>query len=194
MGFDFGDLTRLGKKVFKAGAPLLGSALGGPAGGIVAELLGGSFGEDKDAPNFIGKLEAALLGDSAKVAEMKKWELDHEAKIKDLEFEAHKAVLADKASARAMHAENTKVTGKRDWNLYLLAWMTVLGFFGILIIIVYLAIQGISFAETVMVLLNVMLGCLLTNTNKVYDFFFGSSVGSKEKTNIIHLMGNGKSK
>ena len=79
MGFDFGDLLKAGKKIVKAGAPILGTAFGGPAGAAIAEMVMGDNGVDSDAPNALELLEQKLFANNA--AALKKYEMDHAERI-----------------------------------------------------------------------------------------------------------------
>ena len=47
------DWKELGENIVKLGAPLLGTAIGGPAGGIVGGLIAQLFGADPTKPDDI---------------------------------------------------------------------------------------------------------------------------------------------
>jgi len=156
-------------------APTIGGALLGPPGaamGVGIKALAGALGmsEDEITP------EAALSriqADPQVAADLKKADIAARVEIR-------KAELADVADARARDVAITKITGKRDINLYALAWLVVIGFFSTLTVLLLHAVP-----EGQDPILYVLLGALSSEFARVLAFFFGSSRGSKEKTNIL---------
>lgn len=68
----------------------------------------------------------------------------------------------------------------KDIAMYILGAIIVLGFFGLLGMLI---IKGIP--QTNEQLLNIAIGSLLAAFGTVVGYFYGSSAGSKEKTEII---------
>ena len=104
-------------------------------------------------------------------------ELDSIVKAKQAELDELTVRINDIQNARSRQIEHEKATGKSDINLYVLAWLTVLGFFILIGILLWAPLPKGS--ENIVYLL---LGCLTANTNSVYQYFFGSSKGSADKT------------
>jgi len=180
---DIGDFV-------KKGAPLLGSVIGGPAGGAIGALVSSAFGEGEP-----DKLLAKLQGDPEAMTKLKELELKHRERLEELNLEAarieleeSKAYLADTQSARQREAAIVQATGKKDVNLYVLAWVVVGGFFvltGMLMLIPELD------GRTNNAMVNILFGGLVSGFATVLGYFFGSSKGSTDKTQLIGLRGKG---
>ena len=175
----------------KKGAPLLGSVLGGPAGGAIGTLVSAAFGSEDDPEKLLSLLES----DPEAVSKLKELELNHRERLEELNIEAakvqleeSKAYLADTQSARQREASVVQATGKKDVNLYILAWVVVGGFFiltGMLMLIPEL--EG----RTNNAMVNILFGGLVSGFATVLGYFFGSSKGSTDKTQLLSI---GKSK
>jgi hypothetical protein len=166
------------KDVISAVAPTLGTALGGPLGGLagalVAQLVGG--GDPKKAE------EAIVAQSPAALADLKKAELEYLKRLEELELDHEKVAQLDRASAR----EREVKTG--DQTPALLAVGVTGGFFGVL---GYMLMYGTP--ENGGDALLVMLGSLGTAWAAVVSYYFGSSAGSKLKTELMSKGGgNGK--
>lgn len=84
--------------------------------------------------------------------------------------------VADRKSAR----EREIATG--DHTTRYLAYLTLLGFFGVLGFQFYLVVKGIAIPEAALRTLDITTGVLFAMVLAVKDYYFGSSSGSKEKT------------
>jgi uncharacterized membrane-anchored protein YitT (DUF2179 family) len=73
-----------------------------------------------------------------------------------------------------------KATGKRDYNLYILAWTVVVGFFGLCAALLFKAIP-----DGQNDIVYVLFGGLVTGFSTVLAYFFGSSKGSADKTKFL---------
>jgi hypothetical protein len=174
----------------KKGAPLLGSALAGPAGGAVGGLVASLFGGNSEDPE---KLLTLMQSDPEALTKLKELELKHRERLEELSLEAakitleeSKAYLADTQSARQRETAIVQTTGKKDVNLYILAWVVVGGFFlltGLMMLIPEL--DGRS--NNAMV--NTMFGGLVSGFATVLGYFFGSSKGSTDKTQLLAANG-----
>ena len=160
-------------------APILGTLVGGPAGGaiggLIASALGTSATPDAVAQALQTNPEAAL----------KLKELEDNKQIRFAELAAEQARLeitsavADRASAREREAK----TGD-TWTPRGLAILVTLGFFGVL---GYLLTKGKPEAGGDALL--VMLGSLGTAWASITAYYFGSSAGSAQKTEIMARAG-----
>ena len=99
-------------------------------------------------------------------------ELAAEGQLKELG-----AYYADIQGARSREVEIVKATGKKDTNLYVLAWMLVGGFFALLATIMFVPIppdqNGVVF---------MLFGSLASAFGAVIGYFFGSSKSSADKS------------
>lgn len=99
--------------------------------------------------------------------DFEKLKLETESKL-----QAKQMILNDKTDAREMYVETTKVTGKRDKAVVILAGVIVIGFFAGLISLVFVHLDKGSGAYE---LLYMAFGALTMKFGTVIDFFFGSS-------------------
>lgn len=146
-------------------APVVASALGGPAAGaavgVLSDLLLGHKGGSAD------QVLAAVSNNPDALLKLR--EADHA-----YEIELERIAAEDRKSARAMRI----ATG--DWVPGALAVFITLGFFGTL---GYILSEGVP-QEGGEALL-VMLGALGAAWGQVIAFYFGSSAGSKAKTDAL---------
>jgi hypothetical protein len=172
------DWKFLGKTIVKAGAPILGTAVGGPLGGAAAgALVAGIFGTNSDDPAAIAQ---AIAADPQAAVKLRELELAHREKLEALILEETKAYLADRQDARAREVAVTQTTGRRDSALYILAGVVVSGFFVLCAVLMYVPIpEGQGSA----VLL--LFGGLVSGFSTVLAYFFGSSKGSADKNAML---------
>jgi len=71
-------------------------------------------------------------------------------------------------------------TGKRDINLYVLAWMVVGLFFALVGLLMFVVLSEANVSPV-----NQLFGAMATGFGMVLQYFFGSSKGSAEKTAAI---------
>lgn len=140
-------------------APTLGAALGGPVGGAAATMIADVLGCDP-AP---AKIERALQqATPEQIAEIKKAELDFEARMKELDVDIFALETQDIQDARKSFA--------RDWTAKLIA-LVMVGFF-----CAYIAMITIMPPEqNSMELINLVLGYMGGLVSAVISFYFGAS-------------------
>lgn len=80
-------------------APLLGSVIGGPAGGAIGAIVASTFGVT-DKPEAI--LEA-VKNDPEAAIKLRSIELDHKTDLERMAMDLAKAEIADKQNARKEH-------------------------------------------------------------------------------------------
>ena len=174
------------KSLVKSVAPMLGTALGGPFGGIAGAALAKCLGTDKqDAGGGAddASLAAALQGATPdQLLALKKADEDFHLQMTQLGYkntaELEAIAAGDRANARG------REVSLRDWTPRMLAYGVTLGFFGVLAFMLRSEIPAGSRD-----VLNVMLGSLGTAWISVVTYYFGSSAGSSRKT---ELLGSGK--
>lgn len=163
--------------------PLLGLGIG-----FITDLIG-KYGEDLVVAGVERTTGVDLKKDKL-TAEDKKAIMAGELALKELDFKklelelesvkesnrhaevATKVVIEDKQDARDMYIETTKVTGKRDKAVVVLAAVIVIGFFAGLISLIFVHLDKGSGAYE---LLYMAFGALTMKFGTVVDFFFGSS-------------------
>ena len=171
----------------------IGNAVVDFAPGIATVLAATGVGAPAAAAvGAVGALGRALgLGSSAKPEEvLQAISVDPEIRLKaviaDNDFKAEmgrqeiewlKAELADVQSARMRQVESEKATGRRDTNLYVLAWTIIVGFFGLMGILLFAVIPDDSTGVIFM-----LFGALAAGFGQVLQYFFGSSKGSADKS------------
>jgi hypothetical protein len=160
----------------KTVAPSLATAVGGPLAGMATRaisdaLLGKPDGTEDELIN------AAAKASPDQLLALKKAEQDFAVRMRELEIDLQRIDAADRSSAR----EREVKTG--DWTPKALAGAVTLGFFGVLgYMIAYgLPTQG---GEALLV----MLGTLGTAWGGIVSYYFGSSAGSKEKSEAMSRM------
>ena len=96
--------------------------------------------------------------------------------------------LKDVADARAREVAVVQATGKKDINLYMLAWTFVVGFFVAIITMMVLVLSGKmpdNMPQYVVFLLGSLFGTFTSGVTAIIQYFFGSSKGSHEKTEMM---------
>lgn len=157
-------------------APTIATALGGPLAGIAVKtlsnvLLGREDGSAED-------VSAALATASPEqLAQIKQIDADFKVRMKELDIDLERIAVSDRESARNMHVQT------QDWIPRVLALLITVGFFGVL---AYMLLNGMPKSGTEALLM--MLGALGTAWTGVVNFYYGSSAGSKAKTDAMASM------
>lgn len=162
------------KKIVGGVAPALATALGGPLAGVAAAavsdaLLGKPNGSD-------GEIAAALTaGGPDALLKLKQADQAFASRMKELDIDLEKLHQADRSSAREREAKAGDSITPRS-----LAFLVTAGFFGVL---GWLLAYGkpIDGGDALLV----MLGSLGTAWASVIAYYFGSSAGSKEKSEML---------
>ena len=147
------------KNIVGAVAPTLGTALGGPLGGAAASAIAGVLGCDNDPQSLQKALSKAT---PEQLTEIKKAELDFEARMKELDVDLYALQTQDTADARKHFA--------KDWTARFLAIALCLLFAGYIILVTVLPPDQNSDA-----IINLILGSITGSFSTVIAFYFGSS-------------------
>jgi hypothetical protein len=156
-------------------APSIATALGGPLAGIAIKtlssaLLGHDLGTEEDVAT------ALMNASPAQLASIKKIDADFKVRMKELDIDLERISAGDRDSARQMQRDT------KDWVPKVLAIGITVGFFGVL---VWMLLNGMPKTGTEALLM--MLGALGTSWNNIVQFYYGSSAGSKAKTDAMAL-------
>jgi len=178
-------------KVVSNVAPLLGTLIGGSAGGAIGtavKLVASALGVGEDPEEVM----QAIQTDPEALVKIKELELKHQEELAKLALERERlaaeqerARLQDLMSARQREIEVTRATGKRDVNLYVLAWTVVCGFFGLCF-----ALMKVPIPEGANDVVFMLFGALAAGFGQVLQYFFGSSKSSAEKTLLLATRGH----
>lgn len=167
-------------------AILAATGVGAPAAAAVSAIgaLAKSLGmpEKSKAEDILSTIQS--MPDSELKLKFIQAENDFQIKKRDQELEEIKEGLKDVQSARQRQTEHEKLTGKPDANLYVLAWTIVAGFFLLTGGLLYFSYTGKSITDQTGVLF-MLLGTLATGFGMVLQYFFGSSIGSNKKTELM---------
>ncbi|QDJ96114.1 hypothetical protein KE336_gp01 [Aeromonas phage 4_D05] len=90
----------IGKQAIQMGAPILGGALGGPAGAAVGAMIANQFGVDDPTP---GNIMAAIKADPDAAMKLREVELRHQERLIELENDRFRIETADVQDARKVH-------------------------------------------------------------------------------------------
>lgn len=167
------SLQELSKTIIEAGAPVLGTAIGGPIGLVVGALLSEvakAFGVDAANPQDI-------------ITKIKADPEDAKNKLRIIQdnnlVELQKANYADTQNARELQNDKIK-SGIKDPMYPLLAGAITVGFFSCLI-----ALYFMNHENPYRDVICTMLGVLCSNFKDVYNYYFGSSASSARKDEFI---------
>ena len=159
--------------VVKQTAPLLGTVLAGSGGHAVGKLVANVLGtpeHDEDAAI------AVVSANPDKLVELRKLELAHKMEFERIQLEEARLEMQDRDSARRRNVEQVNVTGRADYNMVVLGWLIVLGFFVTMAILFW---KGLP--ESGGEIVYMMFGTLTAAFTAVVAYYFGSSAGSKAK-------------
>ena len=154
-------------------APTIATALGGPIAGMAVKAISGAlFGHQDATEDDIMSALANPNGDQ--LAALKKIDADFKVQMKSLDIDLERIAAGDRDSARNM------AVATHDWIPRVLAIGVTLGFFGI---VAYILLFGLpqSGGEALLMLI----GTLGSAWTGVMAFYFGSSAGSKAKTDAL---------
>ena len=180
------DWKAVGSKILNA-APMVGTLLGGPVGGMAGGLIkmvGGALGlePEETTPDRVLQI---IEQDPQALLKLKEMEMANAVELQRLVLQQDQMYLQDRQDARRRQWESEKATGKRDTNLYVLAYLFTLGFFVTIIVMTGLALSNkmpAGIPDYVVFLLGNLFGTLTAGVGAVVQYFFGSSKGSKDKT------------
>ena len=157
-------------------APWIATALGGPLGGMAVGAVADALGlSDKTEAS----IKQALSGVSPEqLLAIKTADMTFAIRMQELGFENLKDMeqlaSADRDSARHREIE------VKDNTPRILAYLITSGFFGILTFMMLATIPSESRD-----ILNIMLGTLGANFSGVCGYYFGSTAGSRVKSELL---------
>jgi hypothetical protein len=166
-------------------APILGTLLGGPAGGAIGGLVAAALG----VANTPDAVHAAIAADPGQALKLAEYEDDNRVKLQAMLF-AHadneiaadtariQADVADRASARAREVSVRGVTPAA------LAWLVVTASVALGAAVVTGAVTQ-NPAQAALV--GTVIGYVFSEAKQVLAYYFGSSSGSDRKTELLAM-------
>jgi hypothetical protein len=162
------------KDIVAAVAPAIGTALGGPVAGLaIAELSRSLLGRTNGTEAEVAA--AVQAGGADAIVRLRAADQAFAIRLRELDIDIEKLHQADRANAREREAK----TGD-SLTPQALAYLVTAGFFGVLF---WLLIEGKPAAGGDALL--VMLGALGGAWASVISYYFGSSAGSKDKSELL---------
>ena len=147
------------KGLIGAVAPTIGQALGGPLGGTAAQAIASVLGCPPDEKSIQKAVQNAT---PEQLAEIKKAELDFEARMKELDVDVFKLETAD--------IQNARQAFKGDWTPRFIAIACVMFFGGYIAMV---TIQDPAANDDGIV--NLVLGYLGGIVSSIISFYYGAS-------------------
>ena len=168
--------------ILKKSFPFISAAagLGGPMGSIAAALVGKAIGVDKvsNTPDGISNAIAGAFADPAQRQALIQAEQHFQMQMAELGYKDAEELAATNASDRA--SARGREIALKDKIPALLAIIVTLGFFGVLW---YMLTHQVPPASHDTMLL--LLGSLGSAWTGIIAYYFGSSAGSAEKTQLL---------
>ena len=147
------------KNIIGAVAPTLGTAIGGPMGGMAANMIADVLG----VPNDQKSIETAIQNATPEqMLELKKAEQEFEIQMEELGVKVFELETQDKQYARGMFS--------KDWTARIIGLFTIGGFLGYIFLVTLQPPEQNSEA-----LINLVLGYLGGLASAIISFYFGAS-------------------
>ncbi len=163
------------KKVVGAVAPALATALGGPLAGVAVKAIAGKvLGDENASEDDVAKAVLALPPEA--IVKLKEAELAYQTALREAGIKEEEVHAKDRGSARA------REIALKDFMPGALASLVVIGFGWTL----YTLVAADKAPPTELRdVLYMLLGALTSALTQVLAYYFGSSSGSKEKTQAL---------
>jgi hypothetical protein len=160
--------------LIKKVAPTIGTALGGPIGGMATKFLADKFLGKPEASEE--EIEQAIVGASPEqLLKLKELDRQFQADLKKLDIDIFRLEVEDRKSARELFKVSI-------WPQIVLSAMFTIGYFWVLIILLK---GSAAIAPENQPVANVVVGVLTAAMTTIFAFWFGSSYGSKEKNKSL---------
>ena len=148
------------KNVIGAVAPTLGTALGGPMGGMAANMISEVLGCGNEPKQIERALQQAT---PEQLTEIKKIEKEFEVKMRELDVDLYALQTAD--------LQNSRKTFAKDWTSRIIGVAVISGFLGYIFMVTLQPPEANSEA-----IINLVLGDLGGLASAIISFYFGASI------------------
>jgi hypothetical protein len=179
-------LKKIGDFLKDNGLDLLGKVISGSSpASVVLDIVTDALGLDK------GKTEeeyvSLIKADPDAFVKLREVELTHKVELQKLALQQEQMYVDDVKSARTREVDVVKATKEKDWFLYGLASLVVVGFFSVLVVLMFVQLPKDSTGTV-----QLLFGALSMGFGGILQYFFGSSKGSADKTLMMNETGKGK--
>lgn len=159
-------LSEKAKGVIGAIAPTLGTALGGPLGGLAAQVLVGALGIEPDKVDQMIAQQSPEIMQKLRVADQ-----EFAVKMRELDLREEDLANQDRQGARELFRVNQSPQ-------IILSAVFVLGYF----VVLWAMLAGsVSILPDLKDVVLVLIGLITREFPTIMQFWFGSSTGSKIK-------------
>lgn len=158
-------------------APSIATAVGGPLAGMATRAISEALLGRPDATED-ELVEAAKNATPEQLLALKQAEQEFAIRMRELDIDLERVSNADRDSAR------TREVVAKDWTPRVLAGLITSGYFSVLFYMLTYGLPTTGGSEAMLV----MLGTLGTAWGGVVAYYFGSSAGSKEKSEAMSKM------
>ena len=148
------------KNVIGAVAPTLGTALGGPMGGMAANMISEVLGCGNEPKQIERALQQAT---PEQLTETKKIEKEFEVKMRELDVDLYALQTTD--------LQNSRKTFAKDWTSRIIGVAVISGFLGYIFMVTLQPPEANSEA-----IINLVLGYLGGLASAIISFYFGASI------------------
>lgn len=156
----------------KTVAPMIGTALGGPLGGMAVGMLADKLGVEEKTIKAVTNAISETKLTPEQVSSIRQAEIEFQKFLGQNKIDLERINMENTKSAREMQIANKSYTPQ------VLSFVITLGFFGVLY---YMLAMEAKPTEALLI----MLGSLGTAWAAVCNFWFGSTAGSARKTELI---------
>lgn len=164
------------KELLGTVAPVLGTAIGGPIGGIAGKWL-----KDKLGVSTEEEVEEMIQNDPQALIQLKNIEYDFKKYMKDAGIKEKQLDVQDRDSARNLAVQK---------GILVQALLTFLFITGYFTLIYFFFTTDIAISDWQKGQLGILIGVLTAAIPQMLNFWFGSSEGSKRKTQLINSKQN----
>ena len=176
MALDFTKILDVAGPILRMVAPTIATALGGPLAGAGAKFLTDALLPGNESPSDTDLISALQVADPATLAKLKEIDAAFKVEMKKLDIDIIKIDAADRDSAR------TREQTLGGWSNPILASIVILGFFAA----AYMVLSGGSGTDPASAtLVGAIIGYISAKADQVVAYYFGSSSGSKQKTDAM---------
>jgi hypothetical protein len=158
----------------KSLVPMLGTALGGPFGGVAASFIAEKLGLQGKTIDAVKQALSEGNMTADQVSQLRLAEIDFNKFMADNEIKKEQLALDNTKDARAMQVAT------RSWVPATLA-ITLTGGYLLILVMMMLGVLKVSDNQSLLILL----GGLATGFGSVLNYYFGSSHSSAQKTELL---------
>lgn len=168
------------QSLIKAGAPILGTVIGGPVGTLAGAAIG-ALAEALGTPATPEAVQAAIEAKPDAAAIVRQVEADT---APGLVAELN-ARLADVQNARQQTVQLVQAGSPIAWGAPVISTLVIVGFIAALFMFL---VKPVELSSAQAAILNILLGTLTAAFGQVVNYWLGSSSSSKDKDSTIRQM------